>query len=210
MFSCIAKLTFGFVFFIFCPMKKYIIYLTLSVLLFSEGFAQTNYDRNTWMVGLGVNTVNSLGTRGPFNSIDDWGFTNPFSFSLEHRWYTDFALEANISLNGFESTDRIDSFGFSEDETFFTTNIKAKYYFDDLIFYRSAYWLDLAINGGLGIFKFEEVNTSINLGLDATAWVSEDFGIAFKSLAKFAINHKSSGLDNNHYQYFLEVIYRFN
>lgn len=181
-------------------MKK-LIFLLLFVSITVLSYGQRK--DGEWILGIGVNTVNSLGTQSPFNSPGDWAFKQPIAISIEHSWTKLFSIEQSFSLNGFSESDVIDGVVLTDDKTFFSANTKIKYYFDDLLF--DASWLDLNVNAGVGIFNVDELNTSANLGFGATFWVSDTIGIAFKSLAKFALNHKSRYINNNHFQHFLEL-----
>jgi hypothetical protein len=142
-----------------------------------------------WTIGLGVNTINSNGERSPFNNPGDWAFGGiPIAISVERMWSEDFSIEQSFTFNKFSTSNVIDRVAVPEDLSFFSTNTKIKYYYDDLIFYRSAYWLDLSVSAGIGVFSIEEINTSANLGFDAYAWLDDNWGIALKSLGKFAFN----------------------
>ena len=162
---------------------------------------------NQWTVSAGFNAINSLGTRGPFNSPSDWAFKNPISVGGEYMWPSGFAIEQSISLNGFSKGDTIDGNIITSDYTYFSTDTAAKYYFGTHLF-PGADWLDLFAGTGLGIFVIDKSNVSANLSGGATFWVSDKVGIRIQNVMKFAFNAKDSGFDNNHYQWYLQAILR--
>lgn len=186
--------------------------LTLILaLIFSTyfSFAQENRAEGDWTIGLGFNTINSNGRWNPINSPDEWAFSGiPLTFSVERHWSEDLSIEQTFSFNKFGANKVIDFVELGEDVSFFSTNTKIKYYFDDLIFFRKAYWLDLAVSGGFGVFSIEELNTTANIGFDAYGWFNDHWGIALKSLAKFAFNNDKLNL-TNHFQHSIEVVYKF-
>ncbi|MDT0559394.1 hypothetical protein RM697_12075 [Ichthyenterobacterium sp. W332] len=186
-------------------MKK----LTLLLLLVSFlSFGQR--DRDSWTFGLGINTINSTGKLSPFNSPDEWAFSNPIALSVEHVWTEYFSIEQSFSFNKFAEGSVIDNALITEDISFFSTNTKVKWYFDEQLFYRNAYWFDLALSGGIGVFNIEDqgLNTSANLGLDFYVWFDDHWGIALKGLTKFAFDRDDKIFLSNHFQYFFEAVYK--
>ena len=184
--------------------------LTLILVLFlSSLISSAQRAEGDWTIGLGLNTINSNGHWSPWNNPSDWAFGGaPITISIERMWSNVLSIEQNIAFNKFTTSNVIDFVPVPEDLSYFSTNTKIKYYFDDWIFYRKAYWLDLAISGGIGVFNIEELNTTANIGLEGIAWVSDSWGIAFKSLAKFAFNNDKEYL-TNHYQHSIELVYKF-
>ena len=71
-------------------------------------------------------------------------------------------------------------------------------------------WIDIYGNAGLGFFSIDETNISANLGGGLLFWINGDktFGIRAQVIGKFAFNHSDSGLDNNHYQYHLQAVFK--
>ena len=81
-----------------------------------------------------------------------------------------------------------------------------EYYFSDVLF--DADWLDLYAGAGFGIFIIDEVNSSGNLVLGGTIWVTEKIGIRLQGVGKFAVNAKDRQFDNNHFQYMLQAVFK--
>ncbi len=162
-----------------------------------------------WIIGIGINTVNSTGKQSPFSSPDEWAFKYPLSFSVERAWTDLFSIEQSFSFNRFSVSNIIDSGVLAEEKTFFSTNTKIKYYYDNHLF--DADWLDLSVSGGIGIFYIGKLNTSANIGFGATFWFNDDIGIGLKSMAKFAFNQGRDSRPvylSNHFQHHIEVVFR--
>ncbi len=199
-------------------MRK-LVFLLSTVLLFSltaqsQTTSDTKYDNQEddsygdapWKLSVGVNAVGSLGTRQPFAQLGDFQFKQPLALAIEHKWSKDFALEQDITLNGYESENRIDNAVLTEDYFYFSTNTYIKYYFDNLMF--DAKWLDLYAGAGFGIFVVDELNSSGNLALGGTVWFSEKIGARVQGVGKFAVNADDRQFDNNHFQYMLQLVFK--
>jgi len=167
---------------------------------------ETDFDGSPWKLSVGVNAVGSLGTRQPFARLGDFQFKNPIALAIENRWSKYFALEQDLTFNGYEVKNEIDGGVLTEDFTYFSTNTYIKYYFSDVLF--DADWLDLYAGAGFGIFVVDELNSSGNLALGGTVWVSDKIGIRLQGVGKFAVNAKDRQFDNNHFQYMLQVVFK--
>jgi len=187
-------------------MKQLTLVLVLILCSFISNAQRVEGD---WTIGVGVNTINSNGHWSPWNNPSDWAFGGiPIAISIERMWSDKLSIEQNLAFNKFSTSNVIDFVRVPEELSFFSTNTKIKYYFDDLIFYRKAYWLDLAVNAGIGVFSIEELNTTANIGFDAYGWFNDNWGIALKSIGKFAFNNDKQYL-TNHWQHSIELVYKF-
>jgi hypothetical protein len=194
-------------------MKK--IFLALVVSCFTLAITaqiDRSIDMDEWYVSVGVNTINSLGSKNPLESPGDWAFKTPISASIETRWTDLFAVEIGLSLNGFEAGERLDAAGPpQEDLTYFAIDTSFKYYFGEYILPRQE-WVDFYVNACLGLFIIDDANLSINLGGGAIFWLNRNhtFGLKPQALAKFAVNHRDAGqiYPNNHFQYSLQAIFK--
>jgi hypothetical protein len=194
-------------------MKK--IFLALVVSCFTLAITaqiDRSINMDEWYVSVGVNTINSLGSKNPLESPGDWAFKTPISASIETRWTDLFAVEIGLSLNGFEAGERLDAAGPpQEDLTYFAIDTSFKYYFGEYILPRQE-WVDFYVNAGLGLFIIDDANLSINLGGGAIFWLNRNhtFGLKPQALAKFAVNHRDAGqiYPNNHFQYSLQAIFK--
>ena len=200
-------------------MRKLVLFLS-TVLLFSltalsQTTSDTKYDNLSdedeygdapWKLSVGVNAVGSLGTRQPFAQLDNFQFRNPIAVAIEHKWSKDFAIEQDLTFNGYEVDSRIDNGVLTEDYTYISTNTYLKYYFDNLMF--DAKWLDLYAAAGFGIFVVDELNSSGNLALGSTVWITEDIAIRLQGVGKFAVNAADRQFDNNHFQYMLQAVFK--
>lgn len=199
-------------------MRNLVIFLFLVSLFTFNGHSQTTSDTNydtsdeeyvedsPWKLSVGVNAVGSLGTRQPFSGLDDFQFKNPLALAIEHKWSKYFAIEQDVTLNGYEAENRIDNGVLKEDYFYFSTNTYIKYYFSDVLF--TADWLDLYAGAGFGIFSVDEINSSGNLALGGTVWVSDKIGLRLQGIGKFAVNAKDRLFDNNHFQYVMQVVFK--
>ena len=199
-------------------MRNLVLFLILVSLFTFDGHSQTTsnteYDTTSesdfinapWKLSVGVNAVGSLGTRQPFARLDEFQFKNPFALAIEHKWSKFFAIEQDLTINGYEVNSEIDGGILKEDYTYISTNTYIKYYFSDVLF--AANWLDLYAGAGFGIFSVNELNSSGNLALGGTVWVSDNIGIRLQGVAKFAVNAKDRQFDNNHFQYMLQAVFK--
>ncbi|WP_299098967.1 outer membrane beta-barrel protein [uncultured Winogradskyella sp.] len=190
-------------------MKK--IFLIVLIASFSlSSFAQRS--DNDWYLSIGVNAINSLGSRNPIYQPGDWTFEFPISAAVEFNWSEDFAIEQSITFNGFAESSKIDVVPFGplpKDYNYVSLDTHLKYYFGRHIF-RDADWIDFYANAGIGFFHIDETNISANLGGGVLFWLNKNrtFGLRAQTIGKFAFNHKDSGFDNNHYQYHLQAIFK--
>ena len=199
-------------------MKKLVLFLILvSLFTFdsqSQTTSNTRYDTSSeadfidspWKISVGVNAVGSLGTRQPFSRLDEFQFKNPFAIAIEHKWSKYFSLEQGFTFNGYEVKNKIDGGILKEDYTYFSTNTYIKYYFSDALF--TLEWLDLYAGAGFGLFSVNELNSSGNLVLGGTLWITEKIGVRLQGVGKFAVNAKDRQFDNNHFQYMLQAVFK--
>ncbi|NRD21347.1 outer membrane beta-barrel protein [Winogradskyella eckloniae] len=190
-------------------MKK--IFLIVLIASFSlSSFAQR--DSNEWFLSIGVNAINSLGSKNPIYHPEDWTFEFPISAAVEFNWSEDFSIEQSITFNGFAESSKIDVVPFGplpKDYNYVSLDTHLKYYFRRHIL-PDTDWVDFYANAGIGFFHIDETNISANLGGGVLFWLNKNrsFGLRAQTIAKFAFNHKESGFDNNHYQYHLQAIFK--
>ncbi|WP_412984104.1 hypothetical protein [Pontimicrobium sp. IMCC45349] len=186
-------------------MKKILLLIICVSFYFSANSQNTRDDQ--YSISLGVNAVSNLGTRSPFEKFDDWAFENPIALGFQVKWNKLFGVEQSVSFNKFTQNSFIDGAVLSKDHSYFATNTNFKYYVGEHLI--NSEKLDIFLNGGIGVFQIEDLNTSLNAGGGITYWFSEEIGIRYQSLAKFALNTKDYIYDNNHFQHFFELMYRF-
>jgi hypothetical protein len=161
-----------------------------------------------WVLSVGLNALGNLGTKNPLERVDEFAFKQPFAFAIENRWSQFLSIEQDLSFNGYEATEFIDNGFLTEDILYFTTNTSLKWYYSDYLF--DANWLDLYAAGGLGIFVIDEFNTSANISIGSLFWINQtkSIGIKVQGTGKFAFNADSNQYDNNHWQYFIQAVFR--
>ncbi|MDH7911538.1 hypothetical protein [Winogradskyella sp. SYSU M77433] len=193
-------------------MKRTLLTLFISCFtLISIAQSVRSIDRNEWLFSVGLNTVNSLGTRNPVEGIGDWGYRFPITFGFETKWFDVFSIEAVFSVNGVAANQRLDAAGPpKEDLTYVAIDTNLKYYFGEYIFPRTD-WLDFYVAGGVGLFVFDDTNMSFNFGGGATLWLNRRKTIGFKpqAMAKFGLNSSKESYEypNNHFQYSLMAVF---
>lgn len=189
-------------------MKKIIICLLISVLGYTAHAQRFNVYQDDWKVSVGVNAVGSTGTRNPVGKLDQYGFQFPLMVALEYQWDDQFAVELDLSLNGFKEGSYFDGKRVSEESiTYFSVNPNIKWYFTDYLF--DLYDLDLYLSAGAGIFYLSELNTSANLSIGGMYWFEDNMAIRLQSTGKFAANAKGHYYANNHFQHSLMIVFRF-
>ncbi|MBO6881110.1 MULTISPECIES: hypothetical protein [Winogradskyella] len=186
-------------------MKK----LTLLLILVSFSLSSNaQKSDNEWFASVGLNAINSLGSQSPIYRPGDWANGIPISLAVEVGWTTGFSIEQAFTVNKFSEDDEIDGADLKQDYTYTSFDTHVKYYFGKHIF-PDADWLDFYGNAGVGFFSIDNTNVSANLGGGVLVWLNrrQTIGIRGQVIGKFALNHKESGLDNNHYQTHLQVIF---
>lgn len=188
-------------------MKRVIICLFISTIGYTVHAQRFSRFERDWKVSVGLNTVGSPGTHNPVGQISEFAFQFPLAVAIEHQWSEEFAVEQDISLNGFKAGAVLDGSKILDKRlTYFSTNTNLKWYFTDYLF--DLEYLDLYISGGLGIFTMDKTNTSANLSAGAQYWFSDNIAVRLQSTAKFASNHKNEYYANNHFQHVLQIVFR--
>jgi len=182
------------------------------VFSFGQSKSMTKRDyrnsRDNWVLSAGVNALGNLGTRNPFERLDEFSLKQPLAVAIEHRWSRFLSIEQDFTFNGYDSGTTIDRGTLTEDVLYFSTSTNLKYYYSDYLL--DANWLDLYVGGGLGVFSIDELNTSANLTLGALFWVNANrtIGIRIQGVGKFAFNADDKVFDNNHWQHSLQMTFR--
>ena len=195
-------------------MKKSITILLLFFLSVTvSAQSDRSIEKGEYLLGVGINTINSLGSKDPLYNPGDWAFRTPISLSLETRWARLFSLDVALNFNGFEENEPLDAAGPPDENiTYWSLDSSLKYYFGEFLLPRSE-WIDFYGSAGLGIFTIEDTNISVNVGGGMMIWPSKrskSFGIKLQGVGKFAFNHSNNGrrYPNNHFQYSLQFLFR--
>lgn len=190
--------------------------LTVIILIFglttSFGQSTRSIDKDEWLLSVGVNALNSQGTKSPIGNISDWAFRFPLAVGVETYWTRLFSIEIAGSLNGYKAGAAIDAAGPSDDNiTYLALDTNLKYYFGEFIFPNNEL-IDFYGLAGIGYFNVQDGNASANIGGGALFWFDRKQQIGFKvqAVAKLAFNHSNSGSTyaNNHFQYNFMMVFR--
>ncbi len=188
--------------------KLFLPTLLLALAINFNSYGQASRSDTEWFASVGLNAINSQGTQSPFGNIGDWHINIPVSLAVEVAWTSGLSIEQAFTLNSFAEGDQIDNITLTEDFTYFSFDTHAKYYFGQHIF-PSVDWIDFYGNAGVGFFNVDETNVSLNLGGGVLVWLNrrQTIGIRAQIIGKFALDHKDSGFDNNHYQTHIQAIF---
>ena len=196
-------------------MKSTILLLVLTLglgLATAHSQSIRSIEEGEWLLSVGVNTINSQGSKSPVGDISDWAFRYPIAAGIETYWTRLFSIEVAASLNGYGAGDPIYDAGPSDNTiTYFALDAHVKYYFGEWIFPRTE-WIDFYALGGLGYFDVEDGNISANFGGGAVIWFdrTKSMGLKAQGVGKFAFDHSNTGstFANNHFQYNLMMVFR--
>ncbi|WP_411893491.1 hypothetical protein [Winogradskyella sp. A2] len=176
--------------------------LAITVISFSfTTLAQNNQNSKEWFISIGLNAINSQGTKSPVSGMGDWAINIPVSAAVELKWESGLAIEQSVTVNSFAEGDLIDGIVLQEDFSYLSFDTHVKYYFGKHIF-PDVDWLDIYANSGVGFFSIENTNLSFNLGGGLLFWLNrrQTIGIRAQVIGKLALDHSESGIDNNHFQ----------
>lgn len=193
--------------------KNTLFFVAMSIFAITSLYGQStrSIEKNEWLLSLGVNAINSQGTKSPVEDISDWAFRYPLAVAVETKWSRLFSIEIAASINGFKADDAIDAGSLDENITYFSLDTHLKYYFGEYIFPKTD-WLDFYGLAGIGYFDLDDGNLSGNLGGGAVVWFDrgKSYGLKAQALAKLAFDHSNSGTTfaNNHFQYNLMLVFR--
>lgn len=194
-------------------MKNHAILLLLLVMT-SVIYAQSNRSikDGEWLLSIGINAVNSQGTKSPVENMEDWALRNPISISAETQWSRLFSIEIMASLNGYKEGAALDAAGTTTNSlTYYALDTSINYDFGEYIFPNTE-WLDFYARAGLGYFHLDNGNISGNFGGGFKLWLTTNKSIGLKGavIGKFALNHSDKGDNyaNNHFQYVLQMVFR--
>jgi hypothetical protein len=189
-------------------MRKFLVALTLISFTFST-LAQENQNSKQWFISIGLNAINSQGTKSPVSGMGDWAINNiPISATVELKWDSGLAIEQSITTNSFKEDDVIDGQTLTQDYSYLSFDTHVKYYFGRHLIPKVD-WLDFYANSGVGFFSIDNTNLSFNLGGGILFWLNsrQTIGIRAQVISKFALDHSESGIDNNHFQTHIQAFF---
>ena len=168
-----------------------------------------------WIIKAGVNAVDDSRQWKPFEFLNDESssaFSNPLALGVEFRFANANSISLFGSLNKWKANEGIiDGVLLMEDRSYSSVDLSYKFYFDH--FFLNANWLDIYIEGGLGLyfisadgpFTERESKLSQNLGFGSIIWVSNSVGLNLQIVNKFSREELYTG---NHVQYFAGLTFK--
>jgi len=200
-------------------MKQLTIYALLLCSFFSFSQERLTGDPITftkyWIIKAGVNAVDDSRDWKPFDFLKDESssaFSNPIALGIEYRFANANSISLFGSLNKWKAEEGlIDGGLLTEDRSYSSVDLSYKFYFDH--FFLNANWLDIYIEGGLGLyfisaegpFTERESKLSQNLGFGSIIWFSDSVGFNLQIVNKFSREELYTG---NHVQYFAGLTFK--
>ena len=186
-------------------MKLKILVPTLFFLFTLSGIAQntennTSLDNRYFSLTAGLNAIdNSNESLLPFDG-SQLNFNTPFFLTVEKRIKNNWSLALNLSANKLKLDNN------APKVLYFSTDIFANLYLDDLIFNNEN--IDFYVGLGTGIHKVDgDAAGSFNFTSGFKYWVSEKVGISLQAIGK--VNNDGLSQVDNHYQFNLGVAFKF-
>ena len=203
-------------------MKKLLIFLfSIGVLVPTQAQESitnkaTNDIHKGLILKLGLNLVDSSGDTNPFTMFSDFdqmAFSNNFNVELEYRFNKWISLAGLLSNNKWKANKGlIDESIVPDDIKYSSIDLDLKFYYDEALgrWFKENNRLDLYLHGGAGSVNIgDHSGITLNFGLGANLWVSDQFGINFNGTAKWHLSHGSNLYGTNHFQYSASLMYRF-
>ena len=186
-------------------MQFYKVVPSLLLLVTLSGMAQntdnaTEVDNKYFSLTFGINMIdNSNGAILPFDG-NQLNFNTPFFLTAEQRIHKNWAIALSLSTNQL----KLDNI--SAVEPYFSTDVFANLFVDDLIFNNEN--IDLYFGLGAGINTLQgKTAASINGTGGFRYWVSEKVGISLQAIGK--INRDGLAQVDNLYQFNMGLTYGF-
>jgi hypothetical protein len=185
-------------------------YLALIVIFISSTcYSQYRYSERGLSLSLGSHAVNSQGSQKLFYNPSGWITDGAFILGAEIDVAENTTIISTLSLANIPEGSTLEGIT-TEDFNYFALDVNVRYYFGRLLFPEFK-WIDFYGSAGFGYFKIDDNNISFNLGGGATFWFSpsKKIGLNAQLLGKIANNAGIGSLSNNHFQYSLQLVYRF-
>ena len=185
--------------------------LILFLFIFQFYFSQNRNISAPFSINIGANVIDSSGEQNPTNLLSSFdekiAYGLPFEVGLSYEISDKIGVFSNLSLNTFQEGKNLDGIFLSEELSYWSLDLGARYYFYVLPFSRDSY-IEFYGHGGLGVFNIQNISLTGNAGVGARYWINPAIGIYANSAGKFAFDNKF--IQSNHYQYALGLIIRFN
>lgn len=190
-----------------CVTKSVFFYIVFSLFLIQENFAQDEY--NKWVFGIGLNAIDYFPSHAP-NTGNENGFLNEFSNAKDHwnisgpQLLATRHLVKNLSVDGLLSFNNITKYGDVpvDGVTYIGMDINFRYSFMDT---SKDFTIFMLAGGGYTFASYS--GATVNIGTGANYWFSDKVGLNLEALYKY--NSDDFNLAP-HFYYGLSLVYRLN
>lgn len=175
---------------------------------------------NRWRIGLAFNTVenNGNGSSSVFKNFfalgrEDANNGIPLRFFTEYKINDIIGIEISGSFNKWNANEgKLDGEIITTDFNYFSIDLFSKFYLRESFIKNSLglkkNWLELYLITGLGYFKINKGGITGNFGLGNNIWFSENLGITFNFVGKWALESNPEKYESNHSQFSSGLIYK--
>jgi hypothetical protein len=188
--------------------KKTFLLLSFVALSYTTCSQNNSNFLNNFSIEYGLNWMDNSGNQDPLTIFKDYSniaFNLPFTLEVDYFLSDTFELYLSGSSNKFLENQKIDVVNSNRTYNYFSIDFGVKHAVFDVDFYSTSVVSFTKV--GMGVFKFESLGFSANIGAGGIIRLTEKTDFVISSVAKFALEHEY--LNSNHFQYFIGLKYRF-
>jgi hypothetical protein len=188
--------------------KKTFLLLSFVALSYTTCSQNNSNFLNNFSIEYGLNWMDNSGNQDPLTIFKDYSniaFNLPFTLEVDYFLSDTFELYLSGSSNKFLENQKIDVVNSNRTYNYFSIDFGVKHAVFDVDFYSTSVVSFTKV--GMGVFKFESLGFSANIGAGGIIRLTEKMDFVISSVAKFALEHEY--LNSNHFQYFIGLKYRF-
>ena len=188
--------------------KKTFLLLSFVALSYTTCSQNNSNFLSNFSIEYGLNWMDNSGNQDPLTIFKDYSniaFNLPFTLEVDYFLSDTFELYLSGSSNKFLENQKIDVVNSNRTYNYFSIDFGVKHAVFDVDLYSTS--VVGFIKVGMGVFKFESLGFSANIGAGGIIRLTEKMDFVISSVAKFALEHEY--LNSNHFQYFIGLKYRF-
>lgn len=188
--------------------KKTFLLLSFVALSYTTCSQNNSNFLNNFSIEYGLNWMDNSGNQDPLTIFKDYSniaFNLPFTLEVDYFLSDTFELYLSGSSNKFLENQKIDVVNSNRTYNYFSIDFGVKHAVFDVDLYSTSVVGFTKV--GMGVFKFESLGFSANIGAGGIIRLTEKMDFVISSVAKFALEHEY--LNSNHFQYFIGLKYRF-